>query len=58
MKEKRDWRDSEFTKHIRVKEKKHDLIKRKRGKKSIAGKLDEIIDFWEENEGKFGYTEE
>lgn len=51
MKEKkqRDWGDSEFTKHVRVKERKHDLIKRKKGKKSMAGKLDEIIEFWEEN---------
>ena len=46
---RRDWRDSEFTKHIRVKEEKHGMIKRKKGKKSIAGKLDEIIDFWENN---------
>jgi hypothetical protein len=45
----RDWRDSEFTKHVRVKEEKHEMIKRKKGKKSIAGKLDEIIDFWEHN---------
>lgn len=46
---RRDWRDSEFTKHIRVKEEKHGMIKRKKGKKSMAGKLDEIIDFWENN---------
>ena len=45
----RDWRDSEFTKHVRVKEEKHEMIKRKKGKKSMAGKLDEIIDFWENN---------
>ncbi len=45
----RDWRDSEFTKHVRVKAEKHEMIKRKKGKKSIAGKLDEIIDFWEHN---------
>jgi len=46
---KRDWGESEYTNHIRVKKSKHELIKLKKGKKTIAGKLDEIIDYWEEN---------
>lgn len=46
---KRDWGESEYTNHIRVKKSKHELIKSKRGKKTIAGKLDEIIDYWYEN---------
>jgi hypothetical protein len=47
MKQKRtSWKDSEFTKFIRIKKETLDVIKNIKGKKSIAGKLEEIIWFY------------
>lgn len=43
---KEEW-ESEYTKHVRIKPEKHMLINKKRGKKTIAGKLDEIIEEWD-----------
>lgn len=45
----RDFNNSEFTKTIGIKLEKFDLIERVRDKKSRAGKLDEIIEFWKNN---------
>jgi len=46
----RDWDSSEFTKHIRIKPKKHKYIdKTKWPHRTMAGKLDEIIDFYIDN---------
>lgn len=46
---KRDWEETEYTHHIRIKKSKHALINEKKGKKSMSGKLDEIIDYWDKN---------
>ena len=50
MKQKRtSWKDSEFTKFIRIKKETLDKIKGIKGKRSIAGKLEEIILFYISN---------
>lgn len=41
-----DYNESEFKKRIRISEKKLEKIKKIKGKKSAAGKLDEIIDYY------------
>jgi hypothetical protein len=46
IKEK-NWQNSEFSDLIRIKKEKRDYIKTIKGKKSQAGKLDEIIIFYQ-----------
>lgn len=41
-----DWKKSEYTKVIGIKNDKMILIEKIRGKKSRAGKLDEIIEYY------------
>lgn len=43
---KPDWKDTEFTKFVRLKPDKHETLKKIKDKKSIAGKLDEIIQYY------------
>lgn len=45
----RNWKTSEYTKTIGIKEDKLKKIDEIRGKKSKAGKLDEIINFYLKN---------
>lgn len=45
----RNWKDTEFTKFIRLKNSKLEILKKIKGKKSSAGKLDEIIEFYLES---------
>lgn len=51
MKERkrRDWKQSEYTKLIRIKEEDLKWIEMNRHKKSRAGKLKEIIDFYKKH---------
>ena len=41
-----DWKTSEYTTTIGVKPEKKEKIRQIKGKKSLAGKLDEIINFY------------
>ncbi len=43
---KTDWKDSEFKKFVRIKEDSLIKIKEIKDKKSIAGKLEEIINYY------------
>jgi DNA-binding Xre family transcriptional regulator len=46
-----DWKTSEYTKTIGIKPKNLEKINSIRGKKSRAGKLDEIINYYFEKNG-------
>ena len=52
IKEK-NWQNSEFSDLIRIKKEKRDYIKTIKGKKSQAGKLDEIIIFSGDSDFKY-----
>jgi len=43
---RRDWKDTEYTKFVRLKPDRHLKLLEIKGQKSIAGKLDEIIDYY------------
>lgn len=49
-----DFKQSPYTQRVRIKADKLEYLKRQKGKKSIAGKLDEIINFYikENKDGK------
>jgi hypothetical protein len=49
MYEKKDWKDSEFICKVRIKKEKSEFLKKYKGKKTIAGFLDEIINFYKKN---------
>jgi len=43
---KQDWKDSEYTSFIRIKKEKSEFLKKLKGRKTMAGFLDEIINFY------------
>ena len=47
MYERKDWKDSEYTNLIRIKKEKSEFLKKNKGKKTMAGFLNEIIDYYE-----------
>jgi hypothetical protein len=53
MYEYKEWKDSEYTAKVRIKKEQLDFIKGAKGKKTIAGKLNEIINFYK----KYGKDE-
>lgn len=48
----RDSDTTRFTKSARLTPEHHILLLRIKGKKTIAGKLEEIIDYWKDRAGK------
>lgn len=49
MYEIKDWKDSEFEKVVRIKKEDLEFLKKEKGKKTIAGMLSFIINFYKEN---------
>lgn len=52
MEKMRDWSKSKYKAFARISKETHEWIKTNRGNKSIAGKLDEIITFYQKNGSK------
>lgn len=48
---KTEYKESDYTERIRVKTARLEYIRSIKGKKSMAGKLDEIIEFYKEKHG-------
>lgn len=53
MYERKDWKDSEFVCKVRIKKEKSEFLKKNKGKKTMAGFLDLIID----NYIKYGFKQ-
>lgn len=52
----RDYKTTRFVKIIRINKEHYEFIKRMKSKKSSAGRLEEIINFYKNNIDKYGGT--
>lgn len=50
--EKKDWGETEYTERVRITKEDLEWLKKKKGKKTLAGKLQEIIKVYREKYGK------